>query len=410
LSADRFERQVDRRLAPDLGALRGIEGNVVLVTGGTGCIGSVLLEELQSLGARRVVSLSRGARAAETHVGSVEYQDCDIRDNAMLHQAFARVRPDVVFHLAAQRDPGLAERTVPETLDTNINGVRNVISASLHAGVQVLVYASTGKALRPFTPHVYAASKKIGELLAFVSAQESEMRVGIARFTHVVNNSLVLRRFRSVPDGDVLRVHDPYTQFYSQSAREAAQLLLWANTNAFANGDVDVVAIRDLGMPTDLLDLALAVASESRVLRPIYIAGNEAGYEDSYYPGLYDPETATDVTPLLNSFEAAHVRDLGDAEIDASPISILNHDETRDRLALLDIALREHADEARLREALDAVSMSLLEATVESVAPALLERLLRLTTPWRGEMSGTDLAIDDCLRRKAGWEAPLVDG
>ena len=64
------------------------------------------------------------------------------------------------------------------------------------------------------------------------------------------------------------------------------------------------MAIRDLGMPTNLLDLALAVASESTELRPIYVAGYEPGYQDSFYPGLYDPETAADVTPLLNAFEA----------------------------------------------------------------------------------------------------------
>ena len=62
--AERFERQSLRTLGPDHGLLRTeIEGRVVLVTGGTGCIGSALLRELLGLGAKRLVSLSRGGTA-----------------------------------------------------------------------------------------------------------------------------------------------------------------------------------------------------------------------------------------------------------------------------------------------------------------------------------------------------------
>jgi hypothetical protein len=170
-----------------------------------------------------------------------------------------------------------------------------------------------------------------------------------------------------------------------------------------------VVAIRDLGMPTSVLDLALAVVSESPKLRPIYIAGYEAGYQDSFYPGLYDPETAADVTPLLNAFEAAHARDVGGVGIDASSIRIPSHKEIVDMLRRLDPTLRPQAQPAYLREMLNSVSMCLLESTLDSVAATLLERLVRLTSPWRAQMSKTDLAIDDCLRRRVQAHLPLFD-
>src|SRR3954469_15504802 len=55
-AAERFERERERALPDDRGHLRsGIVGRVVLVTGGTGCIGSALLRELADLGAERLV-------------------------------------------------------------------------------------------------------------------------------------------------------------------------------------------------------------------------------------------------------------------------------------------------------------------------------------------------------------------
>src|SRR4029079_15833578 len=118
----------------------------------------------------------------------------DIRDGSALHRVFEDVRPDVVFHLAAQRDPGLAERTVRESLETNIAGTANVLAAAVAVGVDSIVYASTGKALRPFSPHIYAASKKVREFLAYATAHGRNTRTSVVRFTHVVDNSLVLKR------------------------------------------------------------------------------------------------------------------------------------------------------------------------------------------------------------------------
>ena len=199
------------------------------------------------------------------------------------------VRPDVVFHLAAQRDPGLAERTVRESLETNIAGTANVLAAAVAAGVDSIVYASTGKALRPFSPHIYAASKKVGEFLAYATAHGRNTRTSVVRFTHVVDNSLVLKRFRAIGAGNALRVHDPKTLFYTQSARGAAQLLLRANVESRPAGVVEVMAIRDLGLPTNVLDLALAVVAESGEPRAIYVAGTEPGYEDTSIPACTTP-------------------------------------------------------------------------------------------------------------------------
>ena len=81
-----------------------LPGKSVLVTGGTGCIGSALLAQLVGLRPRRLVSVSRGC-AAGPRLDGAEYVCADVRNLGRLTAVFGDIRPDVVFHVAAQRDP-----------------------------------------------------------------------------------------------------------------------------------------------------------------------------------------------------------------------------------------------------------------------------------------------------------------
>jgi FlaA1/EpsC-like NDP-sugar epimerase len=132
-----------------------LNGACVLVTGGTGCVGSALITQLAALGPRRLVSLSRGLTGGWPRSQAAEYLRADIRDPAGLRAVVSQVRPEVIFHLAAQRDPGLAEREVHHTVTTNVLGTRNVICAAEEFGVRDVVYASSGKALRPYSRGVH---------------------------------------------------------------------------------------------------------------------------------------------------------------------------------------------------------------------------------------------------------------
>ena len=110
-------------------------GASVLVTGGTGCIGSKLMAQIarwrpRAAGQREPRRDRRDGRACP---GS-QYVQADIRDRRGLAAVFGEVRPDVVFHMAAQRDPGLAEREVYRTVTTNVLGTGQVIAAAEEAG------------------------------------------------------------------------------------------------------------------------------------------------------------------------------------------------------------------------------------------------------------------------------------
>ena len=408
---EEFEQRRSRSLSLPPALLReGIAGRAVLVTGGSGCIGSALLRELELLQPGRVVSISRTPSGSASASPAVEYRRCDILDREALSAVFRDAAPDVVFHLAAQRDPGLAERTVAESILTNAIGTSNVVDAAERQGVGSFVYASTGKALRPYTPHIYAATKKLGELLTLAAANRGGLgRCAVARFTHVVDNSIVLRRFRAATNREALHLHDPATMFYTQSAREAAQLLLWSNWNAGRRPTVELAAIRDLGMPAKLLDVALGVVASGRGAQAIYLRGYEPGYEDSYYPGLYDPQTAADVSPLLNAFEAGEARH--DSGIDACELGWAQQPErVPELLRELESACERRAGAPLLRALLDELSLLLLELTLAGADPDVLGRLARLTAPARATMSETDLVIDDGIRARVGGGPSTADG
>ncbi len=142
-----------------------------VVTGGAGFIGSHVVEALLARGGEVHVldDLSRGkqervAPGAELHIG-------DIRDPDAIFDA---VRPEAVFHLAAQADVRLSVEHPEVDADVNVLGTVRVLEAARRHGAKV-IFSSTGGAIygectgpaaeaaerRPLAP--YGTSKLCGE-------------------------------------------------------------------------------------------------------------------------------------------------------------------------------------------------------------------------------------------------------
>src|SRR5262249_59502918 len=113
-----------------------------LVTGGAGFIGSHLVDALLARGdeVHVVDNLSTGSR--ENLASAAELHEVDIRDQA-LEQLAARLRPGVVFHLAAQADVGTSVERPAFDADVNVVGTVRVLEAGKAAGGRV-VFTSSG--------------------------------------------------------------------------------------------------------------------------------------------------------------------------------------------------------------------------------------------------------------------------
>jgi nucleoside-diphosphate-sugar epimerase len=392
---------------PETELSRRLGGASVMVTGGTGCIGSTLMAQLARLRPGRLVGVSRGVTTGWPRQTAAEYLVGDARDRTRLDEIIAQVRPDVIFHVAAQRSPAVAEVDVHATVTTNVLGARNVLTAAAAAGVPQVVCASTGKALRPYSPEIYTASKRAAEWTAATAAASGDLLVSAARFTHVIDNSIFYERLLdwadagtgaggAVEDG-VVRLHGSSIAFYVQSALESAQLLLLAYLGA-RPGEFRVHAITDLGWPVSLLDVALGVLASKRSRTPVYISGYDPGYEEVAFPGLYDPATAGDVSPLMNAFETAALVESPCPMVDAFRLEMAPNSVSPKLLAALDGVCARTREAAEVRAALDELSWSMLDAALGAVSRTALDRSAKLICQHEDRMTPVHLRLTRAIR------------
>ncbi|MDB5184217.1 MAG: putative nucleoside-diphosphate sugar epimerase [Candidatus Saccharibacteria bacterium] len=372
---DRYKQTADRGL--ELSRDRVYEqfhDKTILVTGGTGLIGSTLMREVAQYGPARLVSFSRGIIAPHRPSPVAEYRFGDIRDTEHVAHIMQAVKPDIVMHVAADKYNHLAEGRARHTLTTNIEGTQNIIEAAEAAGVARFIYASTGKASRPFSPDIYASSKKAGEWLVSEAALRGTMICSAGRFTHVADSSYLLKKLDGfVQAGEPVEIHNPDSWFYVQSALESAHLLLNSTLDA-EPGLLKIHAIRNLGMPINLLELGLGAIVRAGLPAAMYIKGVEAGYEEKTWPGLYHHATAGDVSPLISALESDETVESASCEqVDVFPMVSDVSNTLAASFADLRRALKAEG-QTGLRALNQDFSWNMLKARLEALPTATLRR------------------------------------
>ena len=111
----------------------------ILVTGATGFTGGHLCERLIREGYWVRALVRDPKRCSELGQWGVEIAVGDLRDRKSLDGAIKDI--DVVYHIGALFRPENVSKQ--EMWETNVQGTRNILEASLHAGVQRFVYCST---------------------------------------------------------------------------------------------------------------------------------------------------------------------------------------------------------------------------------------------------------------------------
>jgi CDP-glucose 4,6-dehydratase len=170
-------------------------GRTVLVTGAAGLLGGWLCRHLIGEGAQVLgLDLDWPHGAILSPDEPVIRLDGDVRDRDTVEQALNGHEADVVVHLAAQTQVGVANDDPVSTFEHNVLGTWVVLDACRRSGsVQSVVVASSDKAYGDrggeayvesdalAARHPYAASKTCTDVLAQTYAESYGLPVGISR-------------------------------------------------------------------------------------------------------------------------------------------------------------------------------------------------------------------------------------
>jgi GDP-4-dehydro-6-deoxy-D-mannose reductase len=110
----------------------------VLVTGVTGFAGSHLVDYLLTLPHVKVTGIQRWRSRTENieHFRDrIQLAECDLRDGSSVRDVVEQVRPDRIFHLAAQSFVPTSWTAPSESLTTNILGQLHLFEAVKKAGL-----------------------------------------------------------------------------------------------------------------------------------------------------------------------------------------------------------------------------------------------------------------------------------
>ena len=268
---------------PDAALLaKNLAGQVVLVTGAGGSIGSELCRQIIFAKPYQLVLVDHNEFGIYTTHRELEAlcQDhalpvvitpllASVVNFSRLQEIFQLYKPVSVYHAAAYKHVPLVESNPAEGVLNNIFGTLNVARAAMENSSAHFVLISTDKAVRP--TNVMGATKRMAELVLqafaatstvdFLSLDGSQSHqvlnttmFSMVRFGNVLGSSgsvVPLFRKQLASGGPLTVTHKDVTRYF-MTIPEAAQLVLQAGAMA-TGGDVFVL---DMGQPVKIIDLA----------------------------------------------------------------------------------------------------------------------------------------------------------
>lgn len=286
-----------------------IHGQVVMITGACGSIGSEIVRQVAAYKAKKIVLVDQ----AETpmHDIALEMKDKypeadivlfmgDIQNRDRMELAFSTYRPRYVFHAAAYKHVPMMELNPTEAVLTNVMGTRNIADLSLKYEVYKFVMISTDKAVNP--TNVMGCTKRLAEAytqsLFFDAKQKGKHTQFITtRFGNVLgSNGSVIPLFRKqiAEGGPVTITHRDIIRYF-MTIPEACSLVLEAG----CIGKGGEIYVFDMGQPVKIYDLATRMISLAGLRPGVDIEIKEIGLrpgEKLYEELLNDKEKTLDST------------------------------------------------------------------------------------------------------------------
>lgn len=174
----------------------------IFITGGTGLVGSHVVENLLSLGHELIVGMRSRDPKAYFFQKNLDAKSIlinyDLKDFQRVFDIISKYEIDIIIHLGAQPIVPTAYVNPYETLSSNIMGTVNILEASrLYGKLEAIVVASSDKAygvsdVLPYKEemklngqHPYDCSKSCTDLIARMYAKTYDLPVAVSRFGNI---------------------------------------------------------------------------------------------------------------------------------------------------------------------------------------------------------------------------------
>jgi nucleoside-diphosphate-sugar epimerase len=116
----------------------------ILVTGGSGLLGSALVHQLVAKGSAKtiVLDLNPDPTRLDDVIDQVEYVVGDVGDPEVLHSVISKVRPSQIYHFAALLAP-LCEKDPMLAIRVNVDGFMHLMEEARKNDVSQVIFSSS---------------------------------------------------------------------------------------------------------------------------------------------------------------------------------------------------------------------------------------------------------------------------
>lgn len=260
--ADLLEREVAPPQSVEAQVM--LKGQILLVTGAAGSIGSELCKQLLTYEPERIIALDTNETGlfelaenlrAHPYAARLLLRIGDITDMPRMSYLFEEEQPQTIFHAAAYKHVPLLEQHPDQAVRTNALATYHLCRLAQVYGVRRFVFISSDKAAAPVS--VLGASKRIGEMViqSLAKSTRGETCFCAVRFGNVIGSrgSVVPVFVQQIERGGPVTVTHPDATRYFMTIPEACGLVIV--TAAIA--DAGELYMLDMGEPVRINDLAI---------------------------------------------------------------------------------------------------------------------------------------------------------
>jgi len=248
-------------ILPNLKSPHMFENKKILITGGTGSLGTALTARLlkTDVDIIRIFSrdeLKQSQMELQFNNDRLRFLIGDVRDKERLEKAVEDV--DMVIHTAALKQVPVIEYNPFEAIKTNVQGSQNLVEACLNKNVEFALAIGTDKAVSPF--NTYGATKLLMERL-FVSANyykgSHKTKFSCVRYGNVLGSrgSILPTFIGQIISGKKVTITDPNMTRFNITIDQALDLIFRVIKNGHG-GDVHVPKL-DAYRVGDMKDVVL---------------------------------------------------------------------------------------------------------------------------------------------------------